>query len=203
MITRSGSRFSTTIRTSPSLRRAPSGLWTSFRPRTPFSCGGTGCTLGASISIRREDTSRFWSFCSKSLVEAAQAFRPARCSAGLEACRRMHMAAVRIPEQQRTLTTPDEVRSFLAVYGIEYEQWHSEREVPADAPAEAILLAYKDKVDELNARGGYTTADVIDVKPDTPSLDAMLAKFSREHWHDEDEVRFIVSGRGVFHVHHE
>jgi 1,2-dihydroxy-3-keto-5-methylthiopentene dioxygenase len=29
----------------------------------------------------------------------------------------------------------------------------------------------------------------------------MLAKFSCEHWHDEDEVRFIVEGRGLFHVH--
>jgi hypothetical protein len=29
----------------------------------------------------------------------------------------------------------------------------------------------------------------------------MLAKFSREHWHDEDEVRFILLGRGLFHVH--
>ena len=40
------------------------------------------------------------------------------------------------------------------------------------------------------------TADVIDVTPQTPGLDAMLAKFSREHWHDEDEVRFILRGRG-------
>jgi 1,2-dihydroxy-3-keto-5-methylthiopentene dioxygenase len=29
----------------------------------------------------------------------------------------------------------------------------------------------------------------------------MLAKFSREHWHDEDEVRFIIQGRGIFHIH--
>ena len=29
----------------------------------------------------------------------------------------------------------------------------------------------------------------------------MLAKFSTEHWHDEDEVRFIVRGRGLFHIH--
>ena len=36
---------------------------------------------------------------------------------------------------------------------------------------------------------------------DTPGLDAMLAKFSREHWHDEDEVRFILAGHGVFHIH--
>jgi 1,2-dihydroxy-3-keto-5-methylthiopentene dioxygenase len=26
-------------------------------------------------------------------------------------------------------------------------------------------------------------------------------KFNREHWHDEDEVRFIIEGRGLFHIH--
>jgi 1,2-dihydroxy-3-keto-5-methylthiopentene dioxygenase len=56
-------------------------------------------------------------------------------------------------------------------------------------------------IDDLKARGGYVTADVIDVFPDTPGLDAMLNRFNSEHWHDEDEVRFIVEGRGVFHVH--
>ena len=45
------------------------------------------------------------------------------------------------------------------------------------------------------------TADVIDVKPATPGLDEMLAKFNREHWHDEDEVRFIIAGHGLFHIH--
>jgi 1,2-dihydroxy-3-keto-5-methylthiopentene dioxygenase len=29
----------------------------------------------------------------------------------------------------------------------------------------------------------------------------MLAKFRREHWHDEDEVRFVLEGRGVFFIH--
>ncbi len=64
-----------------------------------------------------------------------------------------------------------------------------------------ILATYADKIDALKKVGGYTTADVIDVKPDTPGLDAMLARFSAEHWHDEDEVRYIVAGRGVFHIH--
>ncbi len=54
---------------------------------------------------------------------------------------------------------------------------------------------------ELKAEGGYVTADVINVKPETPNLDAMLNRFNKEHWHDEDEVRFIVHGRGLFHVH--
>jgi 1,2-dihydroxy-3-keto-5-methylthiopentene dioxygenase len=47
------------------------------------------------------------------------------------------------------------------------------------------------------------TADVINITAQTPNLDAMLAKFSREHWHDEDEVRFILAGSGVFHIHPE
>ena len=28
----------------------------------------------------------------------------------------------------------------------------------------------------------------------------MLDKFNREHWHDEDEVRFVIQGRGLFHI---
>ena len=73
--------------------------------------------------------------------------------------------------------------------------------IGADATSEAILAAYGREIDTLKARGDYRTADVIDVRPDTPNLDAMLAKFSREHWHDEDEVRFIIEGRGLFHIH--
>jgi 1,2-dihydroxy-3-keto-5-methylthiopentene dioxygenase len=110
------------------------------------------------------------------------------------------MALVRIPEQQRTLETPEAVKGFLAGFGIEYEQWHSTRAVPSTATAEAVLEAYADKVAELKARGGYVTADVIDVTAETPGLDAMLARFSHDHWHDEDEVRFIVEGRGLFHI---
>lgn len=110
------------------------------------------------------------------------------------------MALVKIPDENRTLEAPDEVRGFLAGHGITCERWQSERAVASDATADAVLQAYADKVDDLKARGGYTAADVIDVKPDTPNLDAMLAKFSREHWHDEDEVRFIVEGRGLFHI---
>ncbi|MBI3264146.1 MAG: cupin domain-containing protein [Acidobacteria bacterium] len=110
------------------------------------------------------------------------------------------MAIVRIPDQNRTLSGQAEVTDFLAGHGIDYERWSPEVEVAADPGADAILVAYAPQIDALKARGGYVTADVIDVKPDTPNLDAMLAKFSVEHWHDEDEVRFIVEGRGLFHV---
>ena len=50
----------------------------------------------------------------------------------------------------------------------------------------------------MKRRGGYVTADVIDVNAATPNLEAMLARFDKEHTHDEDEVRFILAGRGIF-----
>jgi 1,2-dihydroxy-3-keto-5-methylthiopentene dioxygenase len=111
------------------------------------------------------------------------------------------MAVVRVPEEQRVLATDEGVTTFLAAQGIDYERWAPAHALAADAPAPEVLAAYGAEIDRLKARGGYVTADVIDVKPDTPGLDVMLAKFSREHWHDEDEVRFILEGNGVFHIH--
>ena len=111
------------------------------------------------------------------------------------------MAVVRIPGQNRTLTDTDEVKQYLSGIGIDYERWNPARPVATDASAEELLAAYSPEIDRLKAQGAYVTADVIDVQPDTPGLEAMLAKFSREHWHDEDEVRFIVRGRGLFHIH--
>jgi 1,2-dihydroxy-3-keto-5-methylthiopentene dioxygenase len=111
------------------------------------------------------------------------------------------MAVVKVPTQSRVIEGADAVRTFLASYGIDYERAVPGRSVAADAPAADLLDAYKDKIDELKTQGGYVTADVIDVFPHTPNLDAMLNKFSSEHWHDEDEVRFIVEGRGLFHIH--
>jgi 1,2-dihydroxy-3-keto-5-methylthiopentene dioxygenase len=111
------------------------------------------------------------------------------------------MAVLRIPDEQRTLSQQFEIRDYLAGIGIEYERWPLADGVSSEASAEQILNAYAPQVDELKRRDGYVTADVIDVHPDTPGLDAMLAKFNIEHRHDEDEVRYIVAGRGLFHLH--
>jgi 1,2-dihydroxy-3-keto-5-methylthiopentene dioxygenase len=110
------------------------------------------------------------------------------------------MARVYIRDEDRAITDPGDVQAFLSGCGIEYEQTAG-IDVAPDAPPETLLSAYREKIDDLKARGGYVTADVIDVWPHTPNLDAMLKKFSSEHWHDEDEVRLIVDGRGLFHVH--
>ena len=111
------------------------------------------------------------------------------------------MATVSIPDEKRTLTQDGEVRDYLAGIGITYERWEPSHQLAAGASAAEVLAAYAPEIDRLKAHGGYVTADVIDVSPATPGLDAMLNRFNSEHWHDEDEVRFIIEGRGLFHIH--
>lgn len=111
------------------------------------------------------------------------------------------MAIVRVPAENRTVTEPEAVKELLSSYGIDYEEWQPSHPIGQGASSEAILAAYSAEINRLKEQGGYVTADVINVNSTTPGLDAMLQKFSREHWHDDDEVRFIIQGRGIFHIH--
>jgi 1,2-dihydroxy-3-keto-5-methylthiopentene dioxygenase len=111
------------------------------------------------------------------------------------------MTLLRVPDEQRTLETRPEIAAYLAERGIEYERLDAIPHPPAELSADELLAAYAPKIEELKSKGGYVTADVIDVSAETPGLDAMLKRFSSEHWHDEDEVRLIVEGRGIFHIH--
>lgn len=111
------------------------------------------------------------------------------------------MAHIHLQDENRQITDPREIADFLRQFGIQYEKWDVAGRLPADATNEQILATYAPEIERLKKQGGYVTADVINVHPQTPNLDAMLAKFSKEHTHAEDEVRFIVEGRGVFHIH--
>lgn len=110
------------------------------------------------------------------------------------------MAIVDVPKKGLRFTGTGEIAEFLGSIGIEYARWENLKQVSADATDEEILAAYADEIELLKEKGGYVTADVMNVVPTTPGLDAMLQKFSKEHWHDEDEVRFIVKGHGLFHI---
>lgn len=113
------------------------------------------------------------------------------------------MARIRIQDENREITDVEAIREFLKPFGIWYEKWDVEGRIGADATNEEILTAYAPEIERLKIAGAFVTADVINVNPNTPNLDAMLAKFSKEHTHDEDEVRFTVKGGGVFHIHPE
>ncbi len=111
------------------------------------------------------------------------------------------MARIRVQDEHRELTDPEDIRAFLKPFGIWYEKWDVEGRVGAEATNEEILTAYGPEIERLKAEGGYVTADVINVSPETPNLEALLDKFNKEHTHSEDEIRFTVRGTGLFHIH--
>jgi 1,2-dihydroxy-3-keto-5-methylthiopentene dioxygenase len=55
-------------------------------------------------------------------------------------------------------------------------------------------------LDTLKRDRGYVEQDMVELRPTTPNLDAICAKFIDEHLHDDDEVRYILEGEGIFDV---
>ncbi|MGK7866410.1 1,2-dihydroxy-3-keto-5-methylthiopentene dioxygenase [Falsiroseomonas sp. E2-1-a20] len=100
------------------------------------------------------------------------------------------------------LVTEDasEIARNLSAIGVRFERWPL-ADLPADAPAEAVLAAYRPRLDAFMGETGAGTADVIKLTPDHPAKDAMRAKFLSEHTHTEDEVRFFHAGSGNFVLH--
>lgn len=117
------------------------------------------------------------------------------------------MAELRVRGEDTVLTDAQSIDAFVQKYGLTYQKWDISKleqdDTQAETEQERILSVFAEEIEQLKAQGGYTTADVIALKPDTPNLDAMLSKFDKEHLHTEDEVRFVVDGRGIFTIHGE
>ena len=95
----------------------------------------------------------------------------------------------------------DAMRSALIEIGVSFERWPT-RPI-SDLSEAAVLTTYAEEVSALRAKGGYRSIDVVSVTPDHPDRATMRAKFLSEHTHAEDEVRFFVSGEGLFTLHHD
>lgn len=99
----------------------------------------------------------------------------------------------------------DAIAQLLAEHGLVYERWNIDKledhPQPSDKSVQQhILDVFKEEIDALCETRGYQTADVIALTPQTENLDDLLKKFDKEHIHTEDEVRFTVSGRGIFAI---
>jgi 1,2-dihydroxy-3-keto-5-methylthiopentene dioxygenase len=108
------------------------------------------------------------------------------------------MAFLTIPDRSTVLKDAAEIRTYLNARGILYEQWQAATEFADDADQDTVLAAYAHVLQPYMDANGYKVADVINVKPTTPNLEALRAKFLSEHTHTEDEVRFFVDGEGMF-----
>jgi 1,2-dihydroxy-3-keto-5-methylthiopentene dioxygenase len=59
---------------------------------------------------------------------------------------------------------------------------------------------YEPALSDLCKSNGYTARDEVMLSPDTPNLQGLLSKFKDEHLHEEDEVRFVLEGAGIFDI---
>jgi len=55
-------------------------------------------------------------------------------------------------------------------------------------------------LNRIKAERGYVAEDLVDLSRLSENFDELCAKFKREHSHDEDEVRYILSGSGTFDI---
>ncbi len=98
----------------------------------------------------------------------------------------------------KTYTDQDEIARIMKEVQIPFERW-GVRKLDNEA-VEGVLSTYSSDIDRLKNERDYVTQDVIALDPNTPDLPGILAKFSKEHHHTDDEVRFVVAGEGVFEI---
>ncbi|WP_077214940.1 1,2-dihydroxy-3-keto-5-methylthiopentene dioxygenase [Bacillus dakarensis] len=116
------------------------------------------------------------------------------------------MTTIKIQGTNEIIDNQEKVISFLEEQGVIYEQWdiaklpeHLQEKYLLDEDEKAeILDTFKAEIEDISARRGYKAYDVISLSDATPNLDELLKNFERKHIHTDDEVRFIVSGHGVF-----
>lgn len=96
---------------------------------------------------------------------------------------------------------PAEIEIFLAGIGVEYHRWTRVSPIPAFSSAEEILKIYEPELQSYKSRKNFSVCNVVDLTPETPGLEGMLADFKKEHLHSSDEARFILAGRGICYLH--
>jgi len=117
------------------------------------------------------------------------------------------MASMIFPDDSRTYDLA-RIQDTLRGIGVTLRDW-SVPERPNimalldnaaldEAEQQAVLDAIAHRLEELRQAHGYRTCDMVVMHEDTPGLADMLAKFEKIHYHTDDEVRYILSGRGYF-----
>lgn len=117
------------------------------------------------------------------------------------------MARIIFPDQTDTRDLSVIQKKLMGI-GITLHSWpvpasqrnHALLEKPAldDSEKQELLSAVDDRFETLKREAGYTTRDMIVIHENIPGLTDLLAKFEKIHYHTDDEVRYILAGKGYF-----
>ena len=111
-------------------------------------------------------------------------------------------------EDGTVLTDITAIQAALAPLGVQVRHWPTgddpdltallDRPALDDAQKDRVLTGLDHYFQTLKDEQGYHSRDLIVLHADIPNLDKALEKFNPAHTHDDDEVRYIVDGEGVF-----
>ena len=100
------------------------------------------------------------------------------------------------------------IQARLSKLGITLKRWPAPEDNRAralldqqalnDTEKEELLKGVDNRFEELKREKGYATRDMIVIHEAIPGLPDMLAKFDKIHLHTDDEVRYILAGKGYF-----
>ncbi|MCL5953637.1 MAG: cupin domain-containing protein [Nitrospirae bacterium] len=109
---------------------------------------------------------------------------------------------------KRQITTLPEIAKILTPIGVKLDAWPVPETQPlkdllgkprlTPSEQEEVLSSFLPRFDDLKKTLGYQTQDLIVLDPDLPGLSALEEKFRSCHTHDDDEIRYIVEGEGIF-----
>ena len=117
------------------------------------------------------------------------------------------MATLQYAESARRITDAAQIATILAPLGITLQTIPvtegraaallAQPQLDAEAQV-ALLTALDDVFQRLQREKGYQERDLVVLYPEHPQLPELNARFHRMHTHDDEEVRYIVDGEGVF-----
>ncbi len=100
------------------------------------------------------------------------------------------------------------IQARLSKLGITLKRWTApddkrarellDQQALNDAEKEELLRNVDNRFEELKRDKGYATRDMVVIHEAIPGLPDMLAKFDKIHLHTDDEVRYILAGKGYF-----
>ncbi len=117
------------------------------------------------------------------------------------------MAFLSFPDGRR-ISDPSEIRTILDPVGVRLERWPIpadkeliallalERPVPEES--ERLLAFLEPRFEQLRTTLGYQSRDLVSLSPSLPGLEALLERFLSCHTHDDDEIRYVIEGEGIF-----
>ena len=103
---------------------------------------------------------------------------------------------------------PGRIARRLAALGIALQGWPAPHDAKVSAllakqdlsadEREIVLASVDDRFEDLKRHMGYMARDLIVIHEDVPGLGDLLRRFDSVHYHEDDEVRYVLEGSGYF-----